>query len=359
MPINYDQIFTNQATSQQDGSGTVGTSGSGLASGQGTPRRSLSQTLLSQMSSPTASFGLTARSPSPSPFINGALGRTRSINNRGFMSRGPSLQSLVKSFINRVSRGTQTDSDDFDTISIASMASGFSAIANDLTQSRLRLYLNDNHTNQSKSYASSHVDDNEFVEELQKLRDEINGEFGTEPAYTVNQFEIEEESEPQSVCEKKGYRKADAATSKVITCDRNTETNVPSRQDNSTQTETPKKTLLVEKAIETEPEIVPGKPLTNEGITQTVEPVVMKVAAKPQTCDSQTQTDMLKFCDHCAGVQHQHSREIPPPTKVIHEKIILQQPQPQILNCEFVISVNQYNKNCIYCLLIYFLQLAC
>lgn len=354
LPINYNQVYTGQPDGQTEGGATTG--GGGLLPGQVTPRRSLSQSLLSQMSSPTMGFGLTARSPSPSSLISNALRRTPSFNRPGFMSRGPSLQSLVKSFINRVSRGTQTDSDDndFDQVSIASVNSGFSAVAGDLTRSRLKLFLNDNQPRHIKSYASSQVDNESFLEELQNLRDEIHGEFGSEPepVYTDNQFEIDElaeESESVSVyvTEKESSRESQAAVHKVLTCDREAETDAIDAKDCTTQTEVPKKVQRAEKAIETDPVVALPVPQVKEMVTQTIEilsPVaVVTVPPKPKMSDGETQTDLLKFCEHCSRIQLANSHDSAPPSKIIHE-IVVQQPQPQILkNCEFIISVRQHH----------------
>ncbi|KAH9405553.1 hypothetical protein TYRP_001407 [Tyrophagus putrescentiae] len=399
LPLNYSQIYNtgNDGGQSDSGGQTAGAEGGGggLSADQltGTPRRSLSQTILSQINSPTTGFGLTGRSPSPSPFMSShALSRKSSFNRNNFMSRGPSLQSLVKSFINRVSRGTQTDCDDnFDLVSIASVTSGFSAIASDLSQSRLKLFLNDgaqspnhhlhhqqqqqlhsgNSTRQTKSYASSQVDDNEFVEELQKLRDEINGEFGsdqqqTSEQYTANQFDMEDLSEePLSVLEKQSESEQFsekvsarlAAAPKVVTIDAEMITDAVQTRDSYTQTEPLKKVQTAEKAVETEPE--PEKPAVAEAETvaiptQTSAPTTPE-KPKPQTRECETQTEEVKFCDHSCDLSKVPNGNVgnykeapspqPPPQPAQAPPqpmtIIVQQPAPQppqIMKCEFLIS---------------------
>ena len=203
------------------------------------------------MSSPT--FGLGTRSSSPSMLLNSPLR-----NNSGYISHGPSIQSLVKSFINKVSRGTQTDCDDnFDQMSIASMTSGFSALATDLTRSRLNLFLND------KSTAST-FDDNEFVEELQKLRDQIDTRFGLD--YTENEFAdmTSTSVSRQGSLKRKGKQ----------TCEQFVETNRLITEDAGIQTDQLRRPTF--RTISTQ---------------QTPDMVV-----------NQTQTETKNICPHCSSV---------------------------------------------------------
>lgn len=132
--------------------------------------RSPSRSFFAQLS--TSPYGWSSRSTSPTPpLFTGSLRHVQSASNR-FLPQGQSLQALAKLFINKVSRGTQTDCDDnFDQLSIASLATGYSQIENQLSRSRLKLFLNDQVENK-KEY-----DENEFVEELQKLRDQIDDQF--------------------------------------------------------------------------------------------------------------------------------------------------------------------------------------
>lgn len=277
------------------------------------------------------------------------------------MSRGPSLQSLVKSFINRVSRGTQTDCDDnFDLVSIASVTSGFSAIASDLSQSRLKLFLNDGHQNQlnssstrqTKSYASSQVDDNEFVEELQKLRDEINGEFGGQVSekYTTNQFDMEDLSEEPVSVQSQKEAVSLIVPSKVRTfVDAQMLTDTVLTKNSYTQTEQPKRVEKAEKAVETEKPLEMSKVST----TQTSVPTSPE-KMKPQMKECETQTEQVRFCDHnCELINNKDEHSLVPNGNVVnHQKetppapqpttIIVQHappPPPQIMKCEFLISV--------------------
>lgn len=276
------------------------------------------------------------------------------------MTRGPSLQSLVKSFINRVSRGTQTDCDDsfdFDKVSIASVTSGFSAIANDLSQSRLKLFLNDGHQNnnhkirQTKSYASSQVDDNEFVEELQKLRDEINGEFGDQVSeqYTANQFDMEDLSEePTSVQSQKEAFSLLVPSKARTFVDAQMTTDILLTRDSYTQTDQPKNVEKAEKAVETE-----KAPEMSQVLTQTSAPTSPE-KNKPQMKECETQTDEVKFCNHNCEMINNKSDHSPVPNGNLVNRynehppepqpttIIVQHapaPPPQIMKCEFLISV--------------------
>ncbi|XP_075679133.1 uncharacterized protein LOC113799781 isoform X3 [Dermatophagoides pteronyssinus] len=155
-----------------------------------------------------------------------------------------SLQSLVKSFINKVSRGTQTDcddNDDFDQLSIASLTSGFSAFENDFTRSRLKLFLNDSQFNDK---SNNNIDEAEFVEELQKLRDQIDGrfKFGFESqpgSQSVSRQQSQPTSRPRSpvttkIIEPLGL---DLEKSKPVieTCDQSIETDRGCFEDKFTQ----------------------------------------------------------------------------------------------------------------------------
>lgn len=218
-------------------------------------RRSLSQTLLYQMSN-TSPFGLGSRSNSPSMLLNSPLR-----NRTGFISNGPSLQSLVKSFINKVSRGTQTDCDDnFDVVSIASMTSGFSAFASDLTRSRLNMFLND------KSSVSN-ADDSEFVEELQKLRDQIDTRFGVD--FTENEFNMME-IDATSVSRQESVKRSKVKQ----TTNQAVETENLETEESTTQTDDEEKPI--------------GKSIS--------------IQIAPDMNESQTQTDKAKLCPHCCRV---------------------------------------------------------
>lgn len=158
--------------------------------------------------------------------------RTPSVTSRGGSGyQSPSLQSLVKSFINKVSRGTQTDCDDnFDQISIASLASGFSTAATDLTRSRLKLFLNDRTIGSSVSTA----DDSEFVEELQKLRDEIDGRFFGKLASGEVPFDLDDNVD--NVSEKRSTYEAQFGHV-PITCEVGVETERVELHESTTQTD--------------------------------------------------------------------------------------------------------------------------
>ncbi|KAH7636551.1 uncharacterized protein LOC124498616 isoform X2 [Dermatophagoides farinae] len=178
LPINY-------AVAQEETDLLAGGTNSNLVS------RSPSQSLLAQLSSSPYGWTGSSRSTSPTPptMLSGSLRRVPSGTNTTVGGTGrfipqQSLQSLVKSFINKVSRGTQTDWDnnndnDFDDqISIASLTSGFSAFENEnFTRSRLKLFLNDSQYQNNINDDKNNIDETEFVEELQKLRDQIDGRF--------------------------------------------------------------------------------------------------------------------------------------------------------------------------------------
>ncbi|UXI21136.1 hypothetical protein NH340_JMT07079 [Sarcoptes scabiei] len=166
IPINYNVVQPrNESRNNSIGSNSVGGGGGG---GGGLSR---SPSLLAQFSN---SWGSRSTSPTPSYFSN-SLRRVSSNTSNNLLMPNQSIQNLVKSFINKVSRGTQTDFDDnFDQISIASFASGLSGLDSDhLSRSRLKLFLNED----SSLLGTSNETDHEFIEELQKLRDQIDDRF--------------------------------------------------------------------------------------------------------------------------------------------------------------------------------------
>nr|XP_027206277.1 uncharacterized protein LOC113799781 [Dermatophagoides pteronyssinus] len=236
LPINYAIAQEENQESQQNP----------------TVSRSTSHSLLAQLSS--SPYGWTtsgsSRSTSPTPptmLSNSSLRRLPSNTVSGTNSRyvpQQSLQSLVKSFINKVSRGTQTDcddNDDFDQLSIASLTSGFSAFENDFTRSRLKLFLNDSQFNDK---SNNNIDEAEFVEELQKLRDQIDGrfKFGFESqpgSQSVSRQQSQPTSRPRSpvttkIIEPLGL---DLEKSKPVieTCDQSIETDRCCFEDKFTQ----------------------------------------------------------------------------------------------------------------------------
>lgn len=215
------------------------------------------------------------------------------------------------------------------------------------------------------------MDDNEFVEELQKLRDEINGEFGSDQQpseqYTANQFDMEDLSEePLSVLEKQSESEQFsekvsarlAAAPKVVTIDAEMITDAVQTRDSYTQTEPLKKVLTAEKAVETEPEPEKLKAAEAETVaipTQTSAPTTPE-KPKPQTRECETQTEEVKFCDHSCDLSKVPNGNVgnykeapspqPPPQPAQAPPqpmtIIVQQPAPQppqIMKCEFLISV--------------------
>lgn len=282
LPLNYSQNIPRDGNEDpNDESGPF--------------RRSISQTLLSQLSSPTYQ-GIASRGASPSPFLN-----SRNKNR-------PSIQSLISSFINKVSRGTQTDCDDnFDQLSIASAATGFSTFANDLTKSRIKMFLNDQMT-------GNHLDETDFVDELSKLRYEINGQFGQKNE------DLESLDDRQSLASQYENELNDFAT--ITSSENKSMSAEPAPKQPSPPLKTKKvdpRKMFMDTAMETDRLLTSDiscqvdieiKPSTSEKYCQTDvihdESVVpdrrsICVENRPEQRTIETQTDRFVFCDHCCG----------------------------------------------------------
>lgn len=244
--------------------------------------RSISQSLLHQMASPMG-FGRAS-----SPLLGNSF---RSRNRPGYLSHGPSLQSLVQSFINKVSRGTQTDCEDnFDQVSIASAATGFSTVANDLTKSRIKMFLNDKTTIEN---------DNEFVDELHKLRFEINDQFGGdhEDLESVN-FDKHSSASTEQFDTELNFK-----SSKIEKHDKTTETQKLVVKNEETQTEIEVKAKIITSECGTQSELEKEEEEETKKIKASV-PQSLMTELVNQYCkvthNMETQTELtLTLCQHC------------------------------------------------------------
>lgn len=279
--------------------------------------RSISQSLLHQMASPIG-FGRAS-----SPLLGNSF---RSRSRPGFLSHGPSLQSLVQSFINKVSRGTQTDCDDnFDQVSIASAATGFSRIANDLTKSRIKMFLNDKTTIEN---------DNEFADELHKLRYEINDQFGGDRD-DLDSVNFDKHS---TVSTERFDAELDFKGRKIEKHDKGTETERPELKIGETQTEVEAKTITAECGTQSETE--------KEGEDEEEKKLKVTKASVPQslmtelvnqyckvTSELETQPELRQIlCQHCHAILAN--------TEEKKEKDSREQTLAPIMKYEFIISVS-------------------